>query len=160
MLWHWWVICHAAAVILSVYDRCQIKFIFLLKASSQLLNRPLLSAAPRCSLVLGAMSSLITLSNKPKEVEGGWRIILVYSQLMATWQTASCFFQFCKQLSRIIFRLLVLLRTHTVSTCYTTLKNDVHIQHICVSSYVLKERLHWPDNADNVLNPHKTDISN
>lgn len=92
VLWHWWVICHAAAVILSVYDRCQIKFIFLLKASSQLLNRPLLSAVPRCSLVCGAMSSLITLSNKPKEVEGGCRIISVYSHLMATWQPARCFF--------------------------------------------------------------------
>lgn len=31
VLWHWWIICHAAAVILSVYDRCQIKFIFLWK---------------------------------------------------------------------------------------------------------------------------------
>lgn len=91
VLWHCWVICHAAAVILSVYDRCQIKFIFFLKASSQLLNRPLLSAVPRCSLVLGAMSSLITVSNKPKELEGGWRIIWVYSHQMAT---ARCLFLF------------------------------------------------------------------
>lgn len=101
VLWHWWVICYAAAVILSVYDRCQIKFIFFLKASSQLLNRSLLSAAPRCSLVLGAMSSLITLSNKPKELEGGWMIILVHSYLMATW--LFFFMQFCKHMSRIRF---------------------------------------------------------
>lgn len=112
VLWHWWVICHAAAVILSVYDRCQIKFIFFLKASSQLLNRPFLSAVPRCSLVLGAMSFLITVSNKPKELEGRWRIIWVYSHQMAT---ARCFFnQFCKQLSRIRYWFLVLLCTHTV----------------------------------------------
>lgn len=74
VLWHWWVICPVAAVILIVCDMCQIIFIFCLKASSRLLNRPLLSEAPRCSLVLGTTSSLITLSNKPKELEAGSRM--------------------------------------------------------------------------------------
>lgn len=122
VLWHWRVICHAAAVILSVYDRCQIKFTGFMKASSQLLNGPLLSAAPWCSPGLGAVSSLITLSNKPKEVEGRWRIILIYSHLMATWQTVRYFFLF--------FWLIVSLCTHTVNRIQTGhLSSNVSLAH-------------------------------
>lgn len=94
VLWLWWVICHAAAVILSVYDRCQIKFILSLKASSQLLNRPLLSAAPRYSEVWAAVFFLITVTHQKNWKRVGFFLFFWFSFIIwsVDWQQAAlCF---------------------------------------------------------------------
>lgn len=70
------VICHARAVILSVYDRCQIRFRFFLKASSQLPHRPLLAAARSLAPCLISLPWIINQEKRMEDYLGS--LILIW----------------------------------------------------------------------------------